>query len=85
MFSCNFVKPEDKNNKSNLNNKRGRQRLTQVMSTVNVCIQWKIFNLCSRLDVTYEENYINHSGSRSDEAKSNLLLAADLLEATLAE
>ena len=55
------------------------------MSTVNVCIQWKFFNLCSRLDVTYEENYINHGGSRSDEAKSNLLLAADLLEATLAE
>lgn len=85
MFSCNFVKPEDKNNKSNLNNKRGRQRLTQVTSTVNVCIQRKFFNLCSRLDVTYEENYINHDGSRSDEAKSNLLLAADLLEATLAE
>lgn len=80
MFSCNFVKPEDKNNKSNLNNKRGRQRLTQVMSTVNVCIQWKIFNLCSRLDVTYVVRmHINHSGSRSDEAKSNLLLAADLL------
>lgn len=84
MFSCNFVKPESKN-KRNLNNKRGRQKLTQVMSIVNACIQWKFFNLRSRPDVTYEENYINHSGSPSDEAKFNLLLVAGLLEATLAE
>lgn len=85
MFSCNFVKPESKNNKHNLNNKRERQKLTQVMSIVNACIQWKFFNLHSRPDVTYEENYINYNGSPSDEAKSNLLLAAGLFETTLAE
>ena len=55
------------------------------MSIVNACIQWKFFNLHSRPDVTYEENYINYNGSPSDEAKSNLLLAAGLFETTLAE